>query len=148
MDDLEQIEAQILLTLGKLEKAFPLTFFDVMLHLSIHLVHEAKIGGSVQFRWMHPIEQVMYILKSYIRNRTRPEASIAEGYLADECMTLCSRYLHSIETKFNRPHRNYENLVENDGGLSIFNHPGRGLGSQRVRTDVEEHELHLSLIHI
>jgi len=55
-------------------------------------------------------------------------------------MTLCSRYLHSIETKFNRAHRNYENQVENHGGLSIFNHPGRGLGSQRVRI-IEKNEL-------
>jgi len=148
VDDLEQIEAQIPLTLCKLEKAFPPAFFDIILHLSIHLVHEAKIRGPVQFRWMYPIEQVMYILKSYIRNRTRPEASIAEGYLADECMTLCSRYLHSIETKFHRPHRNYENQVENDGGLSIFNHPARGLGSQRVRTDVEKHELHKAHFYI
>ena len=140
--DLEQIEPQIPLTLCKLEKAFPPAFFNVMLHLSIHLVHEAKIGGPVQFRWMYPIKQVMYTFKSFIHNRTRPDASIAEGYLADECMTLCSRYLHSMETKFNHPHRNYENQVENDGGLSIFNHPGHGLGSQRVRTDVEKHELH------
>ena len=47
-----------------------------------------------------------------------------------------------METKFNCPHRNYENQVENDGGLSIFNHPSHELGSQRGRTDVEKHELH------
>jgi len=47
MDDLEQIEAQIHITLCQLEKAFPLTYFDVMLHLSIHFVHEAKIRGPV-----------------------------------------------------------------------------------------------------
>uniref|UniRef100_A0A803MV00 DUF4218 domain-containing protein n=1 Tax=Chenopodium quinoa TaxID=63459 RepID=A0A803MV00_CHEQI len=30
-------------------------------------------------------------LKSYVRNRAHPEGSIAEGYLADECLTFCSR---------------------------------------------------------
>jgi len=66
MEALEQIEAQIPITLCKLEKVFPLAFFDVMLHLSVHLVHEAKVGGPVQFRWMYPIEQDMYTFKSYI----------------------------------------------------------------------------------
>lgn len=32
-------------------------------------------------------------LKSYVRNRRYVEASIAQGYLAKECMNFCSRYL-------------------------------------------------------
>jgi len=95
MDNLEQIEAQIPLTLCKLEKAFPLVCFHVMVHLLFHLVHEAKIGGPIQFRWMYPIEQDIYTFKSYIHNKTRAEASIVEGYLAHERMNLCPRYLHS-----------------------------------------------------
>jgi len=63
-------------------------------------------------------------------------------------MTLCSRYLHSIDTKFNHPHQNYEHQVENHGGLSVFNHPRRGLGSQRVHTNVEKHELDEAHIYI
>jgi len=47
MDDLEQTKAEIPITLCNLEKAFPPIFFDVMLYLSIHLVHEAIIGGPV-----------------------------------------------------------------------------------------------------
>jgi len=47
MDALEKIEAQIPITLCKLKKVFPLKFFDVMLHLSIDLVHEAKVEGPV-----------------------------------------------------------------------------------------------------
>jgi len=72
---------------------------------------------------------------------------LQRGYLADECMTLCLRYLHSIETKFNYPHRKYENQVKNHGSLSIFNPPGRRLGSQRVRT-IEKHELDEAHIYI
>ncbi|KAH0712266.1 hypothetical protein KY289_008225 [Solanum tuberosum] len=33
------------------------TFFDVMVHLAIHLANEAKLGGPVQFRWMYYIER-------------------------------------------------------------------------------------------
>ena len=45
-------------------------------------------------------------LKSYCRNKRYPEGSIAEGYLAKECMTFCSRYLEDVETRLNRPSRN------------------------------------------
>ncbi|KAK5824509.1 hypothetical protein PVK06_019284 [Gossypium arboreum] len=45
-------------------------------------------------------------LKSYCRNKRYPEGSIAEGYLAEECMTFCSRYLEDVETRLNRPSRN------------------------------------------
>ncbi|QHO28660.1 uncharacterized protein DS421_7g218620 [Arachis hypogaea] len=49
----------------------------------------------------------MCTLKSYVRNRSRPEGYIVEAYLADECLTFCSRYLHDgIQTKLNRIPRN------------------------------------------
>ena len=47
-------------------------------------------------------------LKSYVHNKVCPEGSIAEGYLGEECLTFCSRYLESVETIFNRPIRNIE----------------------------------------
>ncbi|WMV33821.1 hypothetical protein MTR67_027206 [Solanum verrucosum] len=52
IDDLEQVEAQIPITLCTLEKVFPLSFFDVMVHLPIHLANEAMLGGPVQYRWI------------------------------------------------------------------------------------------------
>ncbi|XP_019189999.1 PREDICTED: uncharacterized protein LOC109184453 [Ipomoea nil] len=111
VDELSQIESQIALTLCKLEQVFLPSFFDVMVHLPVHLANEAKIGGPFQYRWMYPIERMLYELKKLIRNMARPEGSIAEGYIAKECMTLCSRYLKNIKTKFNRLERN------NDGGF-------------------------------
>ncbi|CAN6687318.1 unnamed protein product [Malus baccata var. baccata] len=55
----------------------------------------------------------LHKLKSYVRNKARPERSVAEGYLGDECITFCSRYLHRVETKFNQRDRN------DDGGKSF-----------------------------
>ncbi|WMV37315.1 hypothetical protein MTR67_030700 [Solanum verrucosum] len=46
------MEENILVTTTKLEKIFPFGFFDVMEHLPIHLVQEARFGGPVQTRWM------------------------------------------------------------------------------------------------
>lgn len=147
VDDLKQLESQIPITLCKLEKVFPPSFFDVMMHLPIHLANEAIMGGPVQFRWMYPIEQYMYKLKSYIRNRAHPEASIAEGYVAEECMNRCSRYMQSIETRFNRLDRNYENSQGHDDTLPIFSHSGRSLGAASVR-DLEKGELDDAHIYI
>jgi hypothetical protein len=45
------------------------------------------------------------LLKSYVRNRAQPTGSIAEGYLMQEILTFCSRYLDDIETVWNRPRR-------------------------------------------
>ncbi|XP_040364563.1 uncharacterized protein LOC121050060 [Rosa chinensis] len=119
--DLKDIQERIALTLCHLEKMFPMSFFDIMEHLPIHLAEEALIAGPVQFRWMYPIERFLFTLKEYVRNRAHPEASIAKGYLMEECMTFCSRYLDEVETKSNRPDRNY------DGGTNFGRRLGKGV---------------------
>jgi hypothetical protein len=72
----------------------------------MHLPEEAIQGGPVYMRWMYPFERYMKKLKNYVRNKARPEGSIAEGYAADEALTFCSRYLKGVPTRFNRPDRN------------------------------------------
>ncbi|XP_020243280.1 uncharacterized protein LOC109821506 [Asparagus officinalis] len=57
VDELKQIDEQIPLTLCKLEKIFPPSIFNVMLHLVVHLASEAILGGPVRFRWMYPVER-------------------------------------------------------------------------------------------
>jgi hypothetical protein len=44
-------------------------------------------------------------MKSYVGNKAKPEGSIAEGYLMQEILTFCSRYLENIETRWNRSAR-------------------------------------------
>lgn len=56
VDVLDQLSAQIPITLSKLEKNISTSIFNVMIHLVIHLSREAKIIGLVQNRWMYPIE--------------------------------------------------------------------------------------------
>ncbi|GKD04070.1 histone deacetylase 14, partial [Tanacetum coccineum] len=52
---------------------------------------------------MFPFERYMKKLKNYVRNKAKPEGSIAEGYVAEEELTFCSRYLKDdVETRFNR----------------------------------------------
>lgn len=68
-------------------------------------------------------------LKSYVRNKARPEGSIAEGYIVEERLTFCSRYLSKIETKFSRPERNFEGNEDHRSELSIFRRNGRPLNN-------------------
>ncbi|KAL0289226.1 UNVERIFIED_CONTAM: hypothetical protein Sradi_7077100 [Sesamum radiatum] len=116
--DLEKIQDRIALTLCHLEKNFPPSFFDIMEHLPVHLAEEALLAGPVQFRWMYPIERYLSTLKRYVRNRARSEGTIARGYLMEECMNFCSRYLNDVETKENRPPRNYDG--DNNMGRGLY----------------------------
>ncbi|GJU77932.1 hypothetical protein Tco_1275002 [Tanacetum coccineum] len=46
--------------------------------------------------------------KIYLRNKDKPEGSIAEGYVAEEALTFSSHYFQDVTTKFNRPGRNVD----------------------------------------
>ena len=51
------MKSDIVVILYKLEMVFPPAFFDIMVHLAIHLPNEALFGGSVQNRWMFHTER-------------------------------------------------------------------------------------------
>jgi hypothetical protein len=120
-EDLEQLSTSIPETLCRFEMIFPPAFFDIMIHLPIHLAEEAKFGGPVCYRWMYPIERYLRTLKAYVRNKAHPEGSIAEGYILEECMTFCSRFLQDVETKLNHADRHEAAAVnEPPSGLSVF----------------------------
>jgi hypothetical protein len=55
--DLDTLEKEIAITMCELELLFPPSFFDIMVHLTIHLVREVRLGGPVHFRWMYPFER-------------------------------------------------------------------------------------------
>lgn len=62
VEQLEALEKKIPYTLCKLEMVFPPAFFDVMVHLVVHLAAEAKIAGPVCYRWMYPVERYIIFL--------------------------------------------------------------------------------------
>ena len=61
-----------------LEKYFPPSFFDISIHLLVHLCDEALICGPVRYRWMYPFERLMKFYKDYVKNTRYIEGSIAE----------------------------------------------------------------------
>lgn len=96
-DGLDALQTEVVTTLCHLEMYFPPSFFDIMVHLIVHLVKEIKICGPVFLRHMYPFERYMGILKSYVRNRSRPEGSIIEGYTTEEVIEFCIGYMAQVE---------------------------------------------------
>jgi len=60
---LDELEDEIIVILCELEMFFPPSFFDIIVHLVVHLVREVRLCGLVYLRWMYPVERYMKILK-------------------------------------------------------------------------------------
>ena len=75
---------------------FPPSFFKIMTHLLVHLVKEISILGPVFLHNMFPFERDFAVLKKYVRNRTRPEGSIAKDYVTEEVNEFCVDYVEKL----------------------------------------------------
>ncbi|WVZ53126.1 hypothetical protein U9M48_004112 [Paspalum notatum var. saurae] len=71
---------------------------------------------------MYPVERRLLTLKRYVRNKARPEDSIAEAYVAEESLTFCSKYMTDVETRYNRSPRNKGFSDESVFGVDVFGH--------------------------
>ncbi|KAL5579091.1 hypothetical protein UlMin_011533 [Ulmus minor] len=127
--DMVKAQDQLVIILCKLERIFPPAFFDIMIHLVLHLPEEAILSGPVYMRWMYPFERYLKRLKDYVRNAAKPEGSISEGYVVDEALTFCSRYFDDIETRFNRPDRN-DDGIHRTRRLFVFESQCKPMGKQ------------------
>jgi hypothetical protein len=67
---LAKLQDDLILTMCNLEIIFPPSFFDLMSHLLIHIVHEMKYLGPVFLHQMYPFVWFMTVLKKYVRNRS------------------------------------------------------------------------------
>jgi hypothetical protein len=90
---MRELREEAAMTLCILEKEFPPSLFNVMTHLMYHLVEELDLCGPVHTRWMYPIERYMKTLKNFVRNKARPEGSMAEGYSFKESLEFCTEYM-------------------------------------------------------
>ncbi|XP_013607828.1 PREDICTED: uncharacterized protein LOC106314511 [Brassica oleracea var. oleracea] len=110
------LETEIVETMCQLERFFPPSLFDIMFHLPLHLAREARLGGPVHFRWMYPFERYMKTLKAFVKNFARPEACMAEGYLAGECLAFCMEFLQK-SVPVEEPMTRNEDLEAHDNVL-------------------------------
>lgn len=91
-----------------IEEAFPRTILTTQLHLIVHLVDEVAIAGVVHARWMFFLERFLKTLKDFVRQRARPEGSMAEGWLVQESFVYISEYLSRVDPSMPRLWSNEE----------------------------------------
>jgi hypothetical protein len=84
---------EIIEILCEIEIYFPPVFFDIMVHLLVHVVDDVKQLGSMFLHNMMPFERLNGVIKGFVRNRSHPDGSIAKGFLTYECISFFQTYL-------------------------------------------------------
>ena len=112
MKQLDRLQEEIVVILCELEIYFPPAFFDIMVHLLVHVVDDIIHLGPTFLHHMMPFETMNGIIKGFIRNRSRPDGSIAKEFLNFECISFCQNYITEDE----------------DVGLPTRKHLGRLVG--------------------
>nr|ABA92649.2 transposon protein, putative, CACTA, En/Spm sub-class [Oryza sativa Japonica Group] len=115
-DRLEALQNDVVQCLVSFELIFPHSFFNIMTHLLCHLVNEIGILGPVYLHNMFPFERYMGILKKYVRNRARPEASIAKGYGTEEVIEFCVEFIEALRP-IGVPESRHEGRLRGKGTL-------------------------------
>ena len=87
-----------------------------MTHLLVHLVKEISILDPVFMHNMFLFERFMGVLKKYIRNRARPEESIAKGYGIEEVIKFCVDFIPDLDS-IGVPESRHEGRLSGKGTL-------------------------------
>ncbi|XP_021758669.1 uncharacterized protein LOC110723633 [Chenopodium quinoa] len=135
--ELTALEDEIVEILCQLEMFFPPSFFDIMIHLLIHLVREIRYCGPIHMRNQWCFERKMRTYKGYVKNAFHPEGCIAERLFYEEVLAYSNDYvLNAIRI-----------------GLPVSRHSGRmdgeGTIGQKLRdlSYVDWHKAHLYILH-
>ncbi|XP_056688004.1 uncharacterized protein [Spinacia oleracea] len=91
--DLKALEDDIVIILCQLEMYFPPWFFDIMVHLTVHLVREIRFCGPVYLRAQWAFERKMRTYQGYVTNAYRPEGCNAERLFYEEVLAYASEFL-------------------------------------------------------
>ena len=75
---------------------------------------------------MYPIERRLGTFKGYVRNRARPEGSIAEAYITTEVLTFFSKYIETADQLS-------KEVGEDNPGLNVFDYSVRVTGEESTR---------------
>ena len=92
MRQLRRLQEEIVVILCELEMYFPPAFFDIIVHLLVHIVEDIIQLGPTFLHIMMSFKRMNCVIKGYIRNMSRPEGSIARGFPTEECISYCTNY--------------------------------------------------------
>jgi hypothetical protein len=103
LKQLDMLQEEIIVMLCELEIYFPPVFFDIMVHLHVHLMDDIIHLGPTFLHNMMPFERLNGVIKGFFRNRSRPDGSITKGFLTYECISFCQNYLRTKEDDTDDP---------------------------------------------
>ena len=101
----------------------------------LHLVPQLQQCGPVHIRWCYGIERYLYILKRHIRNKSKPEDSMAVGYAYDDVLGFCTEYLQDFE---HSSHRMWDANEEDRDTKEVL----EGSGKDVVFSDADLYNIH------
>ena len=90
--DIADLTNYVAETASLLEIHFPPGYWNTMPHLILHIPRELYWCGPVHVRWMYGVERYLGHLKTLIRNKARPEGSIAMGYVYEEALGFVTEH--------------------------------------------------------
>jgi hypothetical protein len=114
----------------------------------IHVPDEILDFSPVFLHNMYPFERYNRIVKRYIRNRSRPEGSIIQGYAAEECVEFCTDYM-ADQKPIGVPVSRNTGRLDGKGGLGRANLPVYAVNKRRSDDYDRAHFVvlqHLSII--
>ena len=94
-----------------MQASFPPIFFDIMVHLTVHLVQEIHYLGP---SYLH--QRYMGILKSFVNNRKYPEGNNISRYGTEEAVQWSMTYLDP-DNPIGVPHSRHEGRLDGVGTL-------------------------------
>ncbi|KAK1645350.1 hypothetical protein QYE76_063155 [Lolium multiflorum] len=122
---LARLQEEIVVILCEMEMYFPPAFFDVMVHLLVHIMDDIVSLGPAFLHNMMPFERMNGVIKGYVRNRSHPDGSIVQGWLTEECISFCTNYL-DIEDPVGLPQnkhlRRFEGVGHKNGRKELHVH--------------------------
>ena len=91
-------------------------FFDIMVHLTIHLVQEIHYLGPSYLHQMFPYERYIGILKSFVNNQKYPEGNIISRYRTEEAVEWSVTYLDA-NNSIGVPHSRHKGRLDGVGTM-------------------------------
>jgi hypothetical protein len=124
---MQRMEKETVVIVCKMETVFPPGWLNAIQYFLEHLRWEARVGGSVQFRWMYSLESELKKLRYTDRNKAGVEGRIAEAFTCKEITNFSSIYF-SRDNNVNAPTMRYHVVRDVPlSELSIFQWKCKGV---------------------
>jgi hypothetical protein len=144
---MQRLEKEIAVLVCKMETVFPLGWFNAIQHLLEHLPWEARVGGTMQLRWMYSQERELKKLRYMICNKARVEVCITEAFACKEITNFSSMYFSRADN-VNAPTTLYHVVRDVSlSELSIFQCKGTSVGATSAHY-VTDKEWNYSMLYL